>query len=183
MVGSKDATSILKTGEMYTVDCSTGSEGRVYAGEADISTEHIAIDELPSTKTEVKLILGDPDAALSLAGLPVKGVGLTRQEFVVANHIGIHPKAVLNMDKITPEARKIIEAKAINDPSPEHFFVRKLSEGIGSIAAAFYPRPVTVRLGDFKSNEYSRLIGGEGFEPTGKSEHGQNEFVVVLVRQ
>lgn len=106
--------------------------------------------DIPKTKTEIKLILGDPDAALSLSGLPVAGVGLVRQEFVVANHIGVHPKAVLHPELISPEDREIITERAKNDPSPKEWFIRRLSEGIGSIAAAFYPRPVIVRLGDFK---------------------------------
>jgi pyruvate,water dikinase len=122
--------------------------------------------DLPTTKTEIKLILADPDAALAHASLPVSGVGLVRQEFVVANHIGIHPNAVLFPDQVSEEDKKLIAEKAKNDASPQDFFVRKLSEGIGSIAAAFYPRPIIVRLGDFKSNEYCRLIGGQGFEPT-----------------
>jgi pyruvate,water dikinase len=111
------------------------------------------------------LILADPDAALVHSSLPVAGVGLMRQEFLVANAIGIHPNAVLFPDRVSKEANEQIAERAKNDKSPKDFFIRKLSEGIGSIAAAFYPRPVTVRLGDFKSNEYCRLIGGEGFEP------------------
>jgi pyruvate,water dikinase len=122
-------------------------------------------DHLPTTRTKIQLILGDPDAALAHASLPVAGVGLVRQEFVVANHIGVHPNAVLFPEKVSPEARREIAARARNDASPTAFFVRKLAEGLGSIAAAFYPRPVLVRLGDFKSNEYCRLVGGAGFEP------------------
>ena len=165
IVGTKDATDVLKTGRKYTVDCSEGNSGHVYEGSAGIERTELNIDDLPETKTKVKLILADPDAALAHSHLPVAGVGLVRQEFVVANHIGIHPNAVLFPDRISEEARKIINEKAKNDRSPQDFFIRKLSEGVGSIAAAFYPRPVIVRLGDFKSNEYCRLIGGEGFEP------------------
>ena len=165
IVGTKDATDTLETGKTYTIDCSRGSEGQVYEGDAKIEKIHVSLDELPETKTEVKLILGDPDSALSHANLPVKGVGLVRQEFVVASHIGVHPKAVLNMDKISEEDRKEIMRRSINDPSPADFFVRKLAEGVGSIAAAFFPKPVTVRLGDFKSNEYCQLVGGRNFEP------------------
>ena len=134
-------------------------------GGAKIERTSIDKDNVPETKTEIKLILGDPDAALSMSGLPVDGVGLVRQEFVVANHIGIHPMAVLHPEKVSPEDREIINERSKNDKSPKDFFVRKLAEGIGSIAAAFYPRPVLVRLGDFKSNEYRRLVGGESFEP------------------
>jgi pyruvate,water dikinase len=137
----------------------------VYEGEAAIERTEVNLGDLPKTKTQIKLILADPDAALAHSSLPVSGVGLVRQEFVVANHIGIHPNAVLFPDRVSEEARAIIADRAKNDPSPVDFFVRKLSEGIGSIAAAFYPRPIIVRLGDFKSNEYCRLIGGEGFEP------------------
>jgi pyruvate, water dikinase len=165
IVGTKDATEVLKTGETYTIDCSSGNVGHVHKGSAIIERTEVQLDDLPKTKTKVQLILGDPCAALAYASLPVDGVGLVRQEFVVANHIGIHPNAVLYPDRVSEGARKDIEERARNDPSPEAFFVRKLSEGVGSIAAAFYPRPVIVRLGDFKSNEYCRLVGGEGFEP------------------
>lgn len=154
-------------------------------GEATIERTSVDKNNVPETKTKIKLILGDPDAALSMSGLPVDGVGLVRQEFVVANHIGIHPKAVLQPEKVSPEDREIILERSKNDKSPKDFFVRKLSEGIGSIAAAFYPRPVLVRLGDFKSNEYRRLVGGESFEPEeenpmiglrGSSRYLSNEF-------
>lgn len=173
IVGTKDAVEVMKTGQNYTIDCSTGNTGHVYDGEAEIQRVHFDVEHLPKPKTEVKLILGDPDAALSNAGLPVSGVGLVRQEFVVANHIGIHPMAVLHPELLTPEERDIIVKKAVNDNgSPKEFFIRKLAEGIGSIAAAFYPRPVIVRLGDFKSNEYRRLLGGEHFEP-----HEENPMI------
>lgn len=165
IVGTKDATEVLKTGQDYTVDCSQGNTGLVYEGEAKLERIEINKDELPPTKTKIQLILGDPDAALSHSSLPVAGVGLVRQEFVVANHIGIHPNAVLFPEKVSKEDLAIIKERSKNDPSPEAFFVRKLSEGIGSLAAAFYPRPIIVRLGDFKSNEYNRLIGGAPFEP------------------
>lgn len=155
IVGTKDATEVLQSGETYTVDCSNGNVGRVHQGEAKIERTEFDINSLPKTKTEIKLILADPGSALVHASLPVSGVGLTRQEFVVANHIGIHPKAVLeeyfNSEKVSKEARAEILKRSKNDPSPEAFWVRKLSEGVGSIAAAFYPRPIIVRLGDFKS--------------------------------
>lgn len=153
IVGTKDATEVLKTGAHYTVDCSHGNNGHVCQGKANIDRLEYNMNDIPKTKTEIKLILADPDAALSHASLPVAGVGLTRQEFVVANHIGIHPNAVLNMnsDKVSDKAKREIMNLAKNDPSPKAFWLRKLSEGIGSIAAAFYPRPIIVRLGDFKS--------------------------------
>ena len=166
IVGTKDATEVLQTGSTYTVDCSQGNTGRVFDGEAKIEKIEYNAKDLPTTHTELKVILADPDNALNVAStLPVSGVGLVRQEFVVANHIGIHPNAVLFPENVNEDAKQKIAALARNDPSPEAFFIRKLSEGIGSIAAAFYPRPIVVRLGDFKSNEYWRLIGGEGFEP------------------
>jgi pyruvate,water dikinase len=165
LVGTKDGTERLKTGETYTIDCSKGSQGHVYQGSSEIVRTKIDISDLPDTDTKIQLILGDPDAALTHASLPVKGVGLVRQEFVVANHIGIHPNAVLKPDLVKEADLAIIAERSINDPSPADFFVRKLAEGIGSIGAAFYPRPIIVRLGDFKSNEYCRLIGGQNFEP------------------
>jgi pyruvate, water dikinase len=165
IVGAKDATQLLKTGEVYTIDCSNGNTGKVYTGKANINREVISLDELPKTKTKIQLILGDPDAALIHSSLPVAGVGLVRQEFVVASHTGIHPNAVIFPDRVDGESKRLIAERARNDESPRRFFVRKLVEGLGSIAAAFYPRPVIVRLGDFKSNEYRRLIGGENFEP------------------
>jgi pyruvate,water dikinase len=146
IVGTKDATEKLKTGETYTVDCSNGNSGRVHEGTAQIERTERNIMDLPETKTKIQLILGDPDAALAHSGLPVAGVGLVRQEFVVANHIGIHPNAVLHPELISQEDREKIEKLASNDPSPKDFFVRKLAEGVGSIAAAFYPRPIIVRL-------------------------------------
>jgi len=164
IVGTKDATKCLKTGETYTVDCTQGNYGHVHEGKATVTRTILNTKDLPPTKTEVKLILGDPDAALKHSSLPVSGVGLTRQEFVVANHIGIHPNAVLYPNRISDQAREKIKVLAANDPSPADFFVRKLSEGVGSIAAAFYPRPIIVRLGDFKTNEYRGLIGGDLFE-------------------
>lgn len=106
----------------------------------------------------MQLILGDPDAALTHASLPVKGIGLVRQEFICAN-IGIHPNAVLFPERVKEKDLALIAERAINDPSPADFFVRKLAEGIGSIGAAFYPRPIIVRLGDFKSNEVNRSMG------------------------
>jgi pyruvate,water dikinase len=165
IVGTKDATEKMQTGQVYTIDCTHGNTGRVHSGTAEIDRLEIDTTNIPTTRTKVQLILGDPDAALAHSSLPVSGVGLVRQEFVVANHIGIHPNAVLFPDRVSEEARKIIKERAVNDPSAEAFFIRKLSEGVGSIAAAFYPRPIIVRLGDFKSNEYCRLIGGEQFEP------------------
>jgi pyruvate,water dikinase len=165
IVGTKDATLALETGKVYTVDCSTGNTGHVYEGAAAIDHIEIKVEDLPKIKTEIKLILGDPDAALAHSCLPVTGVGLTRQEFVVANHIGVHPNAVLFPDRVSEEAKQAIAERAINDASPKEFWVRRLAEGLGSIAAAFYPRPIIVRLGDFKTNEYCRLIGGENFEP------------------
>ena len=164
IVGTKDATTTLQNGQTYTVDCTHGNSGRVHLGEATVKREKLNTKDLPHTKTQIKVILGDPDAALKHSSLPVNGVGLTRQEFVVANHIGIHPNAVLYPERVNQSCKDKINELAANDPSPADFFVRKLSEGVGSIAAAFYPRPIIVRLGDFKSNEYRGLIGGEQFE-------------------
>lgn len=166
IVGTKDATKVLKSGQPVTIDCSRGYTGKVHEGTACIKRVEFSSDDIPKTRTKIQMILGEPDSALARSFLPVDGVGLVRQEFVIANHIGIHPNAVLFPELVNDEeALKLIADRARNDPSPKDFFVRKLAEGIASIAAAFYPRPIIVRLSDFKSNEYGRLIGGKGFEP------------------
>jgi pyruvate,water dikinase len=166
IVGAGTATTDLETGDVVTIDCTQGNTGHVYRGEATIERTEFLSSELPKTKTKIQLILGDPDSALVHSALPVSGVGLVRQEFVVANHIGIHPNAVLFPKKVKDKkALEKIKELSKNDPSPQAFWVRKLAEGVGSLAAAFYPRPIIVRLGDFKTNEYNSLIGGSSFEP------------------
>jgi pyruvate,water dikinase len=166
IVGAGDATSKLRTGLTLTVSCAEGDVGRVYEGAIPFETSSIDLDDLPKPKTEIMLNLGDPDLAFHAALLPSAGVGLARMEFIIQQHIGIHPMALAEPDKVASAKAKAAIAQATRlYQKPADFFVERLSEGIGTIAAAFFPRPVIVRLSDFKTNEYAGLIGGAGFEP------------------
>jgi pyruvate, water dikinase len=165
IVGTGNATHILHDGEEVTVCCAEGSEGHVYAGTLPFEVEKLDASSVPATRTHIMLNIGDPDQAFKLAAIPNAGVGLARIEFIINNHIGIHPMALVNYPKLK-DSRAKAEIKArIGEESPTEFFVQRLSEGIGRIAAAFYPNPVIVRMSDFKTNEYARLIGGREFEP------------------
>ena len=164
IVGCGNATEVVPEGTPVTVCCSEGVEGHVYPGSLPFRIETIAPGELPSTTTKIMLIVGDPSQAFGLAALPVAGVGLARMEFVVTNQIGIHPMALVRYPELVDEKTVAAIARRIGDEDPRAFFVRQLSEGIGQIAAAFYPRPVIVRTSDFKTNEYARLLGGQEFE-------------------
>jgi pyruvate,water dikinase len=149
-----------------TVSCAEGEIGRVYAGSLPFETTRVDIAELKRPRTHVMLNLGNPELAFHTAMLPNDGVGLARMEFIISEHIGVHPMALVQPEKVgSPEASAAIAARVRNYRRPADYFIEKLSEGIGVIAAAFYPKPVIVRLSDFKTNEYARLIGGEGFEP------------------
>ena len=167
IVGCGDATSKVTTGEEVTVSCAEGEQGKVYAGKIPFSIEKIQLDELPETKTKVLMNLGDPASAFSLSALPCDGVGLARLEFIIANHIKVHPLALLNFEKLQDGKEKMAVARqTVHYSNKPDFFVDKLSRGIATIAAAFYPKPVIVRMSDFKSNEYANLLGGKQFEPT-----------------
>ena len=166
VVGTGDATSKLRTGEMLTVSCAGGDVGRVYEGAIPFEALAIDLSDLPKPKTEVMVNLGDPDLAFRSALLPSAGVGLARMEFIIQEDIGIHPMALAEPAKVTSaKARAVIARATRGYPKATDFFVERLSEGVGTIAGAFYPRPVIVRLSDFKTNEYAGLIGGAGFEP------------------
>lgn len=166
IVGTGNATRTLHDGDEVTVSCAEGSEGRVYAGRLPFEIELIDAASVPETRTKVMLNIGDPSRAFALAVIPNAGVGLARLEFIITNHIGIHPMALVRYPKLNdPPAVKEIGAR-IGDEDPRDFFIRRLSEGVGRIAAAFYPKPVIVRTSDFKTNEYAQLVGGREFEPT-----------------
>lgn len=165
VVGTGDATRALRTGTPVTVDCSEGDEGRVLAGILRYVRERIDVGALPRPRTKVTVNLADPDRAYRVAALPVDGVGLIREEFLVTHHIGVHPMAVLGPEKLDPPVRAEIARRARGWPTPADWYVAKLAEGVGTIAAAFYPRPAILRFSDFKTNEYARLLGGEDFEP------------------
>jgi pyruvate, water dikinase len=165
IVGSGNATEVLRNGDEVTVVCSEGPEGHVYAGRVAFNVEKIAAATVPRTRTTVMLTIGDPARAFQTSFIPNDGVGLARTEFIVTNHIGIHPMALARYPKLN-DASVIREiASRIGGEDPRDFFVRRFAEGVARIAAAFYPKPVIVRTSDFKTNEYARLLGGKEFEP------------------
>jgi pyruvate, water dikinase len=166
VVGAEGARSVLRNGTEVTVSCAEGEIGRVYNGALEVRTTRLALSDLKRPKIAIMLNLGNPELAFKAAMLPNDGVGLARMEFIISEHIKVHPMALVNPDRVTSAvARKAIEQFASNYASPADFFIERLSEGVGTIAAAFYPKPVIVRLSDFKTNEYARLLGGDAFEP------------------
>ncbi len=166
VVGAADAKKALQTGVPVTVSCAEGDIGRVYDGVLPIKTTHIELSEIKRPRTEIMLNLGNPGLAFRTAMLPNDGIGLARMEFIISEHIKVHPMALVRPEKvISTQARQEIENLVSNYQRPADYFIEKLSEGIGTIGAAFYPKPVIVRLSDFKTNEYARLLGGESFEP------------------
>ena len=166
VVGAARAKTMLKNGAQVTVSCAEGETGHVYDGALPIRTTRVAMSDLKRPRTAIMLNLGNPELAFKAAMLPSDGVGLARMEFIISEHIKVHPMALVSPARISSTAaRKSIERLVHNFAAPTDYFIEKLSEGIGTIAAAFYPKPVIVRLSDFKTNEYARLLGGEGFEP------------------
>ena len=166
IVGCGNATSSVQTGQEVTISCAEGEQGKVYAGLIPFTVEKIQLDDLPETKTKILMNVGDPESAFGLSALPCDGVGLARLEFIIANHIKVHPLALLKFDELKDGAEKMTVARqTLHYAHKPDFFVDKLSRGIATIAAAFYPKPVIVRMSDFKSNEYANLLGGKQFEP------------------
>lgn len=165
VVGTNDATSKLTLGQVVTVACDGGDEGRVLAGAVPFRVERTALGATARPRTKIMMNIGNPAEAFRLSRLPNDGVGLARLEFIITNWIGVHPMALLQYERLSPGLKaQIAEAARGFDPGPD-WFVERLAQGVGTIAAAFYPRPVIVRLSDFKTNEYAHLIGGEPFEP------------------
>lgn len=165
IVGSGSATEVLCDGDEVTVVCAEGPQGHVYGGRIGFEVQSVDASAVPKTRTQVMLTVGDPARAFQLSFIPNDGVGLARTEFIITNHIGVHPMALALYPKLK-DAQAIKEiALRIGDEDPREFFVRRFSEGVGRIAAAFYPKPVIVRTSDFKTNEYARLLGGGEFEP------------------
>jgi pyruvate, water dikinase len=166
IVGTGNATQVLQSGSDVTVSCSEGAHGNIYEGRIEFAVDRRVVGDEQRPRTQVMMNVGDPDHAFAVASLPNDGVGLARLEFIINNHIGIHPMALVHYPHLqNPEVVREIERR-IGEEDPRDFFVRRLAEGIGRIAAAFYPKPVIVRMSDFKSNEYAMLIGGQEFEPT-----------------
>lgn len=166
IVGCGQATDVLKTGQDVTVSCAGGELGKVYDGLLPFVIEETLLTDLPRTRTQVLMNVGNPEEAFSLAAIPCDGVGLARSEFIIANQIKAHPLALLHFDQLENQIEKleIAALTALYEHKPD-YFVDQLAQGIGMIAAAFYPKPVIVRMSDFKSNEYANLLGGKQFEP------------------
>jgi len=165
VVGCGDATELLKEGTLVTVSCAEGDEGKIYDGLLETEVTEVARGELPKLPLKIMMNVGNPQLAFDFQSIPNAGVGLARLEFIINNNIGVHPKAILEYPNIDPALKKAVESVARGHASPKAFYVDKLAEGIATIAAAFWPKPVIVRMSDFKSNEYKKLIGGSRYEP------------------
>ncbi len=165
VVGCGNATDVLKNDTLVTVSCAEGDEGRVYDGLLETEINEVITTALPDIPVKIMMNVGNPQMAFEFQGIPNAGVGLARLEFIINNNIGVHPKAILDYPNIDPTLKKAVESVARGHASPRAFYVDKLAEGIATIAAAFWPKPVIVRLSDFKSNEYKKLIGGTRYEP------------------
>ncbi len=165
VVGCGDATEKLHDGALVTVACSEGDTGHIYDGLLETEVSEVSRGELPYCPIKITMNVGNPALAFEFAQIPNAGVGLARLEFIINNNIGVHPKAILDYPNVDPELKKAVESVARGHASPRAFYVDKIAEGVATIAAAFWPKPVIVRLSDFKSNEYRKLIGGARYEP------------------
>ncbi len=165
VVGCEDATELLSDGQEVTVSCAEGDTGFVYEGALDFDVRTNSVDSMPDLPFKIMMNVGNPDRAFDFQGLPSAGVGLARLEFIINRMIGVHPKALLNFDSLPEEVKPTVERRISGYPGPVDFYVEKLVEGISTLAAAFWPKRVIVRLSDFKSNEYANLIGGRLYEP------------------
>jgi len=165
VVGCGDATDLLKDGTLVTVSCAEGDTGFIYDGLLETEVTEVQRGEMPEIDTKIMMNVGNPQLAFDFAQLPNAGVGLARLEFIINNNIGVHPKAILDYPQVDADLKKAVESVARGHASPKAFYVDKVAEGVATIAAAFWPKPVIVRLSDFKSNEYRKLIGGSRYEP------------------
>ncbi|HWH73145.1 MAG TPA: phosphoenolpyruvate synthase [Methylibium sp.] len=165
VVGCGDATETLKAGALVTVACSEGDTGYIYDGLLETEVTEVPRGAMPECPVKIMMNVGNPQLAFDFAQMPNSGVGLARLEFIINNNIGVHPKAILDYPNVDADLKKAVESVARGHASPRVFYVDKLTEGIATIAAAFWPKPVIVRLSDFKSNEYKKLIGGSRYEP------------------
>jgi pyruvate,water dikinase len=165
VVGCGDATARLAEGAAVTVSCAEGDTGHVYEGTLEVEVVEASLDRMPDCPTKIMMNVGNPELAFSFQRLPNEGVGLARLEFIINRNVGIHPKALLELDRQPTELRHEIERRIAAYPSPVEYYVSKIAEGVATIAAAFWPKKVIVRLSDFKSNEYSNLLGGNRYEP------------------
>lgn len=172
VVGTGDATSALADGVEVTVSCAEGDTGFVYDGSLDFEVQETALDEMPEIPVKLMMNVGTPEQAFEFSRLPNKGIGLARLEFIINRQIGIHPKALLELDDQEPAVKAEIESLISAYDSPREFFVKRVAEGVATLAAAFAPEPVIVRMSDFKSNEYAGMLGGQRYEP-----HEENPMI------
>ena len=165
VVGCGDATEVLSDGAPVTVSCAEGDEGNIYEGLLEFECASYSVDSMPEIPVKIMMNVGNPDRAFSFAQLPNAGVGLARLEFIINNMVGIHPKALMNASSMPEEVKAIIHEKTTAYADPVEYYISRITQGVATIAAAFYPKPVIVRMSDFKSNEYANLVGGKQFEP------------------
>ena len=165
VVGCGDATEVLKNGMLVTVSCAQGDTGFIYDGLLETEVTEVQRGAMPPSPIKIMMNVGNPQLAFDFCQLPNEGVGLARLEFIINNNIGVHPKAILDYPNVDPDLKKAVESVARGHASPRAFYVDRVAEGVATIAAAFWPKPVIVRLSDFKSNEYRKLIGGSRYEP------------------
>jgi pyruvate,water dikinase len=165
VVGCGDATEHLRTGMLVTVSCAEGDTGFIYDGLLDTEVSEVQRGVMPEIAVKIMMNVGNPQLAFDFCQLPNEGVGLARLEFIINNNIGVHPKAILDYPNVDADLKKAVESVARGHASPRAFYVDRVAEGVATIAAAFWPKPVIVRLSDFKSNEYRKLIGGSRYEP------------------
>ena len=169
VVGCGDATEHLKDGTLVTVSCAEGDTGNIYDGLLETEITEVQRGEMPPVDVKIMMNVGNPQLAFDFCQMPNGGVGLARLEFIINNNIGVHPKAILDYPAIDADLKKAVESVARGHASPRAFYVDKVAEGVATIAAAFWPKPVIVRLSDFKSNEYRKLVGGRATSPMKKT--------------
>jgi pyruvate,water dikinase len=165
VVGTGEATRLLREGDPVTVSCAEGDTGNVYAGLLEVEEINLSLDSMPKAPVKIAMNVGNPELAFEFQRLPNAGVGLARLEFIIARMIGVHPKAILNYPNLPADLKRAVEKQSAGYPDPVSFYVEKIVEGVATLGAAFFPKPVIVRLSDFKSNEYSSLVGGTKYEP------------------
>lgn len=187
IVGCENATSLLREGQEVTVSCCDGDTGNVYEGKLDVSVVEIDVEKMPELPVKIMMNVGNPELAFNFTSIPNHGVGLARLEFIINRQIGIHPRALLEFDSLPEALKATISDKIAGYDSPVDYYVDKLSEGIATIAAAFYPKKVIVRMSDFKSNEYANLIGGKLYEPVEENPmmgfRGASRYVSTAFRE
>lgn len=165
VVGCGNASEVLSEGQEVTVSCAEGDTGLIYAGLLDVSVDEVSLDKMPPAPVKIMMNVGNPELAFSFASLPSEGIGLARMEFIINRQIGIHPKALIEFDKLESSLKEEITARIAGYASPTAFYVDKIAEGVATLAASVYPKKVIVRMSDFKSNEYAGLVGGNVYEP------------------